>query len=171
MAVALGGCSTTYQKSGFSGGFSETQIQPDVFTVRFKGNGYTGAERASDFCLLRCAELAIEHGYKNFAVVDSSSHYKTTVSSNGPTTTTGTLQTYGNTTHGTFNTHGGGTTTWNKPRSTRTIRLLKRNEKGSFDANFIRNSIRTKYKIKQNPSEDDSPPQKGQKQGKPHALR
>ena len=151
MAVVLVGRATSYQGKGLTGGFSETQIQPDVFTVRFKGNGYTGAEKAGDFCLLRCAELAIEQGFQYFVILDSSSGFKTTVSSNGPSTTTGTLQTYGNTTCGTFNTYGGGTTTWNKPRATKTIRLLKKKTKGSFDAAFLRTSIREKYKIKADP--------------------
>ncbi len=49
----LSGCATSYQQRGFAGGYSETQLAPDVFRVNFEGNGYTSSERAQDFALLR----------------------------------------------------------------------------------------------------------------------
>ena len=52
-------CATAYQSNAFTGGFSETQLD-DVFKVRFKGNGSTSRERASDFCLLRCGKLYLQ---------------------------------------------------------------------------------------------------------------
>ena len=149
VAVVLFGCSTSYQKQSFKGGFSETQLQTDVYIVRFKGNGYTSSEKSSDFCMLRCADLCLQQGYVGFLILDKESRIKKTVVDNGPSTTTGTLQTYGNTTYGSFNTYGGGTTTWHKPRNSLTIKLLKENQEGAFDAAFIRNSIRSKYKMKE----------------------
>lgn len=67
-ALALCGCATTYQQTGFSGGFSETKLGPDTVRVVFKGNGYTSDERATDFALLRAAQLCREAGFTHFTV-------------------------------------------------------------------------------------------------------
>src|ERR1700753_3173424 len=88
VVLALSACATAYQRNGLTGGFSDTQLAENVFQVNFNGNGYTSFERASDFALLRSAELVAEHGYPFFVIVDartdaSQSAYKT------PTTTTG----------------------------------------------------------------------------------
>jgi len=57
LAFILQGCATSYQKTSFTGGYSETQLDENVFNVSFKGNGYTSRERVADFTLLRSAEL------------------------------------------------------------------------------------------------------------------
>ncbi len=38
--LILIGCATPYQKVGLSGGYSDTRLQENVFTVNFRGNGY-----------------------------------------------------------------------------------------------------------------------------------
>jgi hypothetical protein len=68
--VFLVGCATAYKPNGFAGGFSDTQLAPDVFRVNFRGNGYTSAERVQNFAMLRAAELALEHGYSHFAIIN-----------------------------------------------------------------------------------------------------
>ncbi len=65
------GCATTYQSTGLTGGYSETQLDENVFKVSFHGNGHTGRERVTDFTILRSAELILEHGYKYFIIIDS----------------------------------------------------------------------------------------------------
>lgn len=77
LSILLAGCATTYQRSSFSGGYSETRLGDNIFQVFFKGNGYTGRERAVDFCLLRSAEVAIENGFRYFVIVDSEKHTET----------------------------------------------------------------------------------------------
>ena len=69
----ISGCATGYGSHGLSGGYSSSQLQPNVFQVRFQGNGYTSMSRARDFCLLRCAELCLENGFTHFELVDKSS--------------------------------------------------------------------------------------------------
>ena len=49
--ILLVGCGTAYQKMGFTGGYTETQLGENIFNVSFQGNGYTSRERASDFLL------------------------------------------------------------------------------------------------------------------------
>jgi nitrogen regulatory protein PII-like uncharacterized protein len=69
IAFHVSGC-TSYQSSGATGGFSETQLSPTMYQVRFVGNGYTSEARATEFFLRRCAELALENGYRYFNIND-----------------------------------------------------------------------------------------------------
>jgi hypothetical protein len=147
--LVMCGCATSYKAKGFTGGYSETRLSENVFKVSFKGNGYTSMERATDYCLLRCAELAVRNGYKFFAVVDESQHSKKG-SYTTPTTTYGTATVSGNTASGTSTTYGGQTFIISKPRATNTIFCYKTNEGQAtlFDAYYVRASIRGKYRIK-----------------------
>ncbi|MDI6775402.1 MAG: hypothetical protein QME60_08455 [Verrucomicrobiota bacterium] len=77
IAAILCGCTTPYQKTGVTGGYSETRLQENVFTVNFRGNGYTSRERAQDFAMLRCADITLGNGFKFFAIADSSADEKT----------------------------------------------------------------------------------------------
>ena len=145
----LVGCATSYQKKGFSGGYSETQLAENMFRVNFGGNGYTGSEQATDFALLRSAELTLEHGYKYFVLVDerqSVEHHTTPVQSR----TTGHIS--GDTF--TANTSTSGGHTFKKPSSKNTILCFKEKpEQFSYDAKFVFQSIRTKYAIKNSNSQ------------------
>ena len=145
------GCATPYQKVGATGGFSETRLDEHVARVNFRGNGYTGAERAADFCMLRCAELTLEHGCRYFTILqggDSVSYSTYTT----PTTsyTTGSVSVYGNTAYGsaTTNTYGGQTHLISKPSTTLLIACSQDKPEGQvavLDAQFITTSIRAKY--------------------------
>lgn len=147
----LSGCATTYQPSSFSGGFSETRLGEDTFQVSFRGNGYTRPERASDFCLLRSSELALQNGFRYFIIVDSekSSQLSTYTT---PTTshTTANAYGYGNYTYGTATTttSGGETYVISKPRATNTIVCFKEKPQVNglvFDAEYVSKSIKEKY--------------------------
>jgi hypothetical protein len=67
MILSIQACATGYKSDGFVGGYSETQLDENVFKVAFRGNGYTRQDRAADFTLLRSAELALKSGYSYFA--------------------------------------------------------------------------------------------------------
>jgi len=69
LALVLGGCATSYQKHGLTGGYSEIQLAENVFEVNFSGNGYTGAQTVKQFTLYRSAELTLERGYKYFSIM------------------------------------------------------------------------------------------------------
>ena len=127
IVLLLGGCATTYQPQGLSGGFSETQIDTNVFTVTFKGNGYTGQDKANDFTLLRSAELTLEHGFKYFVVVDALQYSKNSIG-----------QTYN----------------ISKPRSSNTIICFSEKSQGfSYNAEFIVKSLKQKHGIEIAPNE------------------
>jgi len=155
IAVVLSSCATPYQRTGFTGGFSETQLQPNVFSVHFRGNGYTSRQRSSDFTMLRCAELALQNGFTHFVIADSSQTTKTSMyNTGGSSRTYGTVNKIGNTSYGSFNTHhsGGTSVPINKPRSSYTIVCFREKPEGNalaFDAAFLANSLRHKYGIGQ----------------------
>jgi len=149
-ALVLAGCATPYQRTGFTGGFSETRLQENAFSVSFRGNGYTSRERSTDFAMLRCAELTLENGFKFFVIADSAQDTKTGYyNTGGSSHTYGTVNTFGNTSYGSFNTYHSGSRTIpiHKPRSSYTIFCLQEKPEGAmaFDATFLANSIRQKY--------------------------
>ncbi len=152
IALTLVGCSTPYQSNGFRGGFTETQLAPDVFRVTFRGNAYTSGERAQDFALLRAAELTLRSGHTFFAIVNESN--ATTASSfttPSQTTTTGNVSAVGNTAYYSENTTTmpGQTYTFFRPSSGMLIRCFTMKPEGifTFDAAFLQNSLKQKYNI------------------------
>ena len=157
-ALLLAGCATPYQRTGFSGGFSETRLQENAFSVSFRGNGYTSRERSTDFALLRCAELTLENGFKFFVITDSAQDTKTAYyNTGGSSQTYGTVNTIGNTSYGSFNTYHSGSTTVpiHKPRSAYTIFCFKEKPEGAmaFDAAYLADSIRQKHGINKTPQQ------------------
>ena len=165
MLTVLTACATPYAPVGIWGdGFSETQLDVNVFIVRFLGNEFTSMERAVDFTLLRSAELARENGYQYFAVIDDETSMSTSTYTTPTTTTTnargtvaGTTTTVGSvtSTHGTVvgtatsTTYGGQTYTLESPRTVNTIVFFEqRPQEGfAFDAGFLVSSLREKYGI------------------------
>jgi hypothetical protein len=148
----LQGCATTYQNDGFSGGYSETQLDENVFKVSFRGNGFTRRDKVADFTLLRSAELAIQNGYNYFVVIDANS-YTSTSTHTTPTTTNTSASAYGtgNYAYGnaTSTTTGGQTYNISKPSSSNTIICYKEKPSAgfSYNANFIYKSLAEKYGI------------------------
>jgi hypothetical protein len=153
MITLLEGCATTYQKSGFSGGYSETQLGENIFQVSFRGNGYTSPERTSDFALLRSAEIAIENGYRYFVIVDSKDYSKLSAYTTPKTSqTTGNAYVSGNHVYGeaTTTTYGGQTHLVSKPSSSNTILCYKDKPDTDgliFESEFVIKSIKAKYKM------------------------
>lgn len=147
------GCATSYQKSGLTGGFSETRLAENIWTVNFSGNGYTTNERANDFNLLRCAEICLENGFRYFIITDSK-EYTTNSSYTTPTRayTTGQATISGNHIQGSAvtSTYGGQTYQFSKPNATTVIvcyNIIPEINTLIFDAEFIWVSISEKYKI------------------------
>lgn len=64
----LASCATGYHSKGFSGGWSSTELGRGVYRITFSGNGRTDSERATDFALLRAADLCRQIGASRMAV-------------------------------------------------------------------------------------------------------
>lgn len=152
ISFSLLGCATGYQSKGYSGGYSETQLDVNLFRVSFNGNALTDRERVKDFTLLRSAELTLEHGYKYFVVIDenqseSLSAYTTPVQSN----TSMNVYSTGNSAYGTATTTttGGQTYFASKPSASNTIVCFAVKPEGvfSYSAEFLTKSLKAKYQI------------------------
>jgi len=153
LALLLGGCATTYQPEGLSGGFTETQLDTNVFRVSFRGNGYTRAERAEELALLRSAELTLQNGFTHFLIVDGRSRERLgTYTTPTQSFTTANATAFGNSAYGTARTttYGGQSFVVSRPSTTNTIVCFK--EKPSiqalvYDAKFICNSLGKKHGV------------------------
>jgi len=153
----LTGCATPYKSDGFMGGFSDTQLAPDVFRITFRGNAYTSAERAQDFAMLRAADLALQREFKFFAIVDeSSSTAVSTFTTPGSAQTTGSAYVYGGS-GSYYGTYQGHTTLippqtyfMYKPHAGLLVRCFTDKPEGiyAFDATFLQQSLKQKYNIK-----------------------
>jgi hypothetical protein len=153
LVVLFAACATTYQPESFSGGFSETQLDANVFRVSFQGNGFTRPDRAEDLALLRSAELTLKSGFTHFSIVDGHSRtdysaFTTPIQS----TTTGATTSFGNTTYLNAQTRqtGGNTFIAVKPSTTNTIICFTgkpANGLFAYDAQFVFNSLSAKYGV------------------------
>jgi hypothetical protein len=150
VTLLMGGCATGYNHEGFSGGFSETQLDENMFIVSFRGNGYSSSERVSDFTLLRSAELTLQNGYQYFVIINhekgaSKSYYTTDTKYTTHTNVRG----YGNYASATSTTTASGGDTYEivKPNATNTIVCFEKKPEGviSYNASYIYLSIKEKY--------------------------
>jgi len=158
VAIAgLAACATSYQPQSFSGGFTETQLDKNVFRVSFQGNGYTRAERAEEMALLRSAELTLKNGFTHFAIVDGRSRTDySAFTTPTQSSTTGTVSSYGNTSYLSAQTRttGGQTFIAAKPSSTNTIVCFNGKPEINtlvYDAQFLFNSLAAKYGVTGSP--------------------
>lgn len=151
--LLLTGCATSYQPDSFTGGFSEVQLDKNVWKVSFVGNGFTRSERAEELAMLRSAELTLKNGYSFFAFVSSSTRNTThAIPQASTSTTTFNATSIGGSTFGTAqtNTIGGGMMYVNKPSSDNTVMMFSTRPNISamvYDASFICNSIGKKYEV------------------------
>lgn len=150
LVLPLLGClATPYVPQGVSGGYSETRLNDHVFQVRFSGNGHTDWGRSCDFCLLRCAEVTLEHGCRYFEIV-TESQFSEVDSYRSPQTsyTTGSVQVQGNVAYGsaTTQTHGG-LQVVSRPRNAQTIHCLPEAPEGAavVDAGLVRATMLERY--------------------------
>lgn len=154
VGILLAGCATGYKSSGIGGGFSETALAPDVYRVKFQGNGYTSPERATDFALLRACELCLKDGYTLFAVVDETKGQQaidytmpTTTTTQGTATRTGANSAVY---RGTSTTSPAITTHIRAPSSGLVVKMLKAGEPDGvrvFDAKWLQASLKKRYAV------------------------
>lgn len=148
LLLVLQGCATSYQSHSFTGGFSESRFDENVFKVSFRGNGFTSRERASDLNLLRSAELALENGYKYFVIVEAESYQRNSTIKT-PSTTYGNVNSYGNTATFSATAYGGQAINVSQPSTSNLIVCL--NEKPvstfSYNAKFIYLELTNKYGV------------------------
>jgi hypothetical protein len=69
-SLLLCSCATPYQPLRHRYGYADRHVTNGVYEVSFLGNASTSYERASDFALLRAAEIALKHHAKSFILLD-----------------------------------------------------------------------------------------------------
>jgi len=149
----LTGCATGYQPQGASGsgGFTETQIDTNVWKVNFNGNGDTKRDQAEDLALLRSAEISLANGYTHFAFRSSKADTQTTFVHNPMISYTSGNAINGTSLFAIATTHTyGGTVVVSKPFVSNIVMMFKGKPELDtlvYDANFICTSIGTKYKV------------------------
>lgn len=147
--ILLAGCSTSYSGNSFwnGGGFSETEVQPNVFNVRFLGNEYTSTEKTSDFALLRASELCLNRNLTHMQIGNVTTETMLTGHIPASTTTTEHVFRERNATHATVTTtHTPGTDLYSA-ESGLTVECVSQKADDTLDAVFLSNSLRAKYSI------------------------
>ena len=152
IASLFNNCASPYAGSGPIGGYSDTQLAPDIFRITFSGNGFTPSERAQDFALLRAADVALGHGFGYFAIIDSTNGGSvSSITLPGSSYTTASVTGYGNTAYGSAYTTYSPPTEIPvfKPETGLLIRCFPQRPPAVyvFDANFLSGSIRAKYRM------------------------
>ncbi len=154
--ILISGCATGYHRQGWTGGYSESQLQKDVFKVSFKGNAFVSKEKAQDYLFLRCAEVTIDNGFDYFIILDEDDYenigsYTTPTHIKSQSTTTGNVNysgniygnsiygtgTYSGQTRGRATVTGGQTLNFSKPRSTCVIKCFKGQKPEDLPSAFV----------------------------------
>lgn len=146
----LAGCATSYQDKSFSGGFTDTQLDENVWQVNFNGNGYTSMERVRDFALLRSAEIALTNGYTYFAVMDENASEKNSTYKT-PSTTNAYATCMGGSCSGSATTNGGQTYNVKKHGNSRVVVMLNEKPEQGFvyNARMVFSSMVDKYELQE----------------------
>ncbi|MEQ1706883.1 MAG: hypothetical protein ABL864_00955 [Terricaulis sp.] len=98
-------CATPYQESGFTGGVTAAPLGGDTYRISARLNAYSDQTMVQDYLLLRAAETALAQGAIGFVILDARDNSRTgTYVAPGSSTTTATVNTFGNTAYGTANT-------------------------------------------------------------------
>jgi len=146
--LGLGGCmATPYAPFSYwnGGGYTETEVQPNLFLVRFMGNPQTLPDRAGDFALLHAADLCLDRG-KNFVLLgELATDYVQSGYIDGTTTTT-VVPTSDNAPPIVV-TDTTPPTQLFSPASGIAVTCVDDQRKGAWDARYLARSIRSKYRL------------------------
>jgi hypothetical protein len=69
--LLLNACATPIQVENYSDGFATTWQSTDRFTVSYRNNPDSTAQMATDLALLHSAEIALQHGFYYFILVNN----------------------------------------------------------------------------------------------------
>ncbi|MFA5144334.1 MAG: hypothetical protein WC522_09295 [Candidatus Omnitrophota bacterium] len=147
------------QKTGFTGKYTYSKIQDNIYKIVFSGSGYAGEARASDFALLHFSEVTLKNEYKYFVPLQQKADikgesYKASVDAQG----LGASSVFGNPdyVYGTFNGatyyYSGQSYRFNDKETVITIACFKDKPENVptmiYDAKQIKENIWKKYNLK-----------------------
>ena len=98
MVAVLSACATPYGKYGIAGGYTDTRIDENTFSISVDTNGFTDQQTTSMHALYRAAELTVENGF-DFFVIASGAKNSTSMAMviPGNSTSNTTVNAYGST--------------------------------------------------------------------------
>lgn len=152
-ALTLAGCATAYKPNSFwnDGGFTETEVQPGLYQVRFKGNEWTSAEQTADLAMLRAADLCLARGMNFMFLGDVATQVVQTGVVPGYSTTNASANVYGSNNYAYVSGNSSTTTlpasALYSPETGLTVSCATEKSEKAWDAAFLSRSMRTKYKI------------------------
>lgn len=143
------GCSTPYQQKDFFGGFSETQLDTNVWRIRFNGNAFTSQDRVRDLSLMRACELALSTGYSYVAVISDKDQVEKSEAQIGSTSYSGTATCAGGTCSAIVNSYPPSKIPFTKYGSEQLVAFFRDRPENLFviDARMSYRSLSSKYGI------------------------
>ena len=98
IALTLSACATPYGKYGLLGGFTDSRIEENTFSISVDTNGFTNQQTTSMQALYRAAELTAENGF-DFFIIASGANNSTSMAMAMPgnSTSNTTVNAYGST--------------------------------------------------------------------------
>ena len=156
--LALAGCSSSnYQAANKPGdyGYSETQLRDNIYRLHYQCKRNVEGSQASDYAILRAAELCLQHNKSYFVILDRDDEVRNRSSHiPGRRETEINFREYDETTgtgHGEATTRvfGGSSSRYAEPKSLLLVQFVDEkkpvNGKPAYDAQYVKNAIETKY--------------------------
>lgn len=133
LILPLAGCATGYHPMGYTGGYSEVQLNTNTWQIEVAANGYTSAQRARKIALMRAADLTLKSGATKFIILGGG------VNNEYAGSTPVTVSQVGRNVYAT-----GGDSIY-KPSGTLVIQIVKKGEpafENAFDASLLEQQLR-----------------------------
>jgi hypothetical protein len=98
IALTLSACATPYGKYGLLGGFTDSRIDENTFSISVDTNGFTSQQTTSMQALYRAAELTIDNGFDYFFIAGGANNSTSmAMAIPGSSTSNTTVNAYGST--------------------------------------------------------------------------
>ena len=111
MVAMLSACATPYGKYGIAGGYTDSRIDENTFSISVDTNGFTNQQTTSMHALYRAAELTSENGFDFFVIVSREKNSTSmAMAMPGSSTSNTTVNTYGSTAYASTTTNYAPTT-------------------------------------------------------------
>jgi hypothetical protein len=97
-SALLTACATPYGKYGILGGYTDSRIDENTFSISVDTNGFTNQQTTSMHALYRAAELTIENGFDFFVISNGANNSSSmAMAMPGASTSRTTVNAYGST--------------------------------------------------------------------------
>ena len=101
IVATLSACATPYGKYGLLGGFTDSRIDENTYSISVDTNGLTSQQTTSMHAFYRAAELTVENGFDYFVIAsDANNSTSMAMAMPGGSTSNTTINTYGSTAYG-----------------------------------------------------------------------